>query len=88
MRKKPTLLYNMHFNFWTFKHGLVQLWNTTQIVIHHFIFHILGLTVLGLDPKFPTLNYIVMMKKCEEGCIVGGGEEKQKVFKTCYFIEL
>jgi hypothetical protein len=52
------------------------------------VLHNLGLTVLGLDPKLPTLNYVVMVKKCEEGYIVGGGEEKEKVFKTCYSIEL
>ncbi len=29
-----------------------------------------------------------MVKKCEESCIVGGGEGIEKVFKTCYFVEL
>jgi hypothetical protein len=33
-------------------------------------------------------NYIVMVKKCDEGCIVGRGEGKEKVFRTCYSIEL
>lgn len=60
----------------------------THITIHHYVLHILGLTILRLDLKLPTLNYIIMVKKCEEGCIIGGREERKKVLKTYYSIEL
>jgi hypothetical protein len=34
------------------------------------------------------LNCIVVVKKCEESCIVGRGEGKEKKFRTCYSFEL
>jgi hypothetical protein len=50
----PSLEHKRNLHYCTtcilaFKHGSVQLWDTTKIVIHHYALHFLGLTIFGLE---------------------------------------